>query len=231
MTGAAPGWDDLAPVWEHLEGGGLNARLIATLVTSLETPLLHVGGGRGSLTALLASRLGGSVTHLDASMAMCARARQDFGLVSVVAEADDTPFPDGTFAAVLCSTGVLEFADADGRAAALAEMRRLVAPGGPVVVAAACSDSDVHWDVDQHRLVEAWYAGAGDTPAAAAFDAVAAAVGGRPSARALLLRALPRVGRAVASSDLAAAAARAGLRIEAARLDDGIGVWRLSPAG
>lgn len=229
-----PNWDALAPYWEHFEDGGLNQRTLAAVSTALRPPLLFVGGGRGSLTAVLVERFGSAaVLSVDRSLAMCRRARRDHGLACLAADVARLPLPDASFATVLCATGVLEYIGQHGLAGALGEMGRVCGPGGQVLVCAACSDGDVFWAVDQHRFVEAWYAGRINevSESARAFGAVASALGSREAARELLLQSWPRVGRAITATELTVAAALVGLEVTASRInDDGIGLWRLVPA-
>ena len=231
MPRECPDWDALAPYCEHFESGGLNRSILAILEPLLHPPLLYVGSGRGTLPAQLAQRFGrAAVRSVDRSVAMCRRARHESGLDCVAAEAASLPFPDGSFATVLCATGVLEYVERHECVAALAGMARVCGSSGQVLVSAACSDGDVRWDADQHRLVEAWYERRFDNApkSARAFDALASALGGRDAARELLLESLPRFGRAIATEDLAAVARRAGLEIAASGINhDGIGVWRL----
>lgn len=228
----SPDWDALAPHWEHFEDGGLNRRVLATVVSVLRPPLLHVGCGRGSLTAVLATRFGPAAVHaVDRSVAMCRRADRDHGIRCVAADGARLPFPDASFATVLCSTGVLEYLDGAMVTEVLTEMGRVCERAGQVLAFAACADGDVHWEVDQHRFVEAWYAGRGDAPSSArALEAVAVALGSREAARDLLLRSMPPTGRAVTAATVVVAASRAGLTVVGDWVDtDGIGLWRLAP--
>jgi ubiquinone/menaquinone biosynthesis C-methylase UbiE len=231
MSHQAPDWDALALYWEHFEDGGFNRRMLAVLEPLVRPPVLYVGGGLGTLPNRLAGRFGKAAVHsVDRSEGMCRRARRDFGINCVVAEAAGLPFLDGSFVTVLCATGVLEFMEQDELISALAEMGRVCASSGDLLVTAACSDGSVHWGGDQHRLVEAWYANRfEDSPESArAFNAIASAIGSRDAAREFLLRTLPRVGRAITTAEMTVAAGRIRLEVAASRInDDGIGLWRL----
>jgi SAM-dependent methyltransferase len=213
----APDWDALAPHWEHFEDGGLNREIFAGLKLLVRPPLLYVGSGRGGLAARVA-RL-----SVDRSFAMCQHAHQDHGIACVAADAAHLPLRSGCFATVLCATGVLEFLSHSERVRVLAELGRVCGPDGQVLAFAACGDSGVHWGVNQHALVRAWFAGRVPMPA---FDAVAA--GDREAARDMLLASLPQRGQSVSSEELAAAAADAGMKMVEAHVgNDGIGRWRL----
>lgn len=90
-------------------------------------PVLDVGCGPG----LDVVDLGHGAVGVDRSAAMAARAAGR-GAVVAIADAGRLPFPDGAFAGTRCDR-VLQHLDAPG--AALAELVRVTAPGGRVVVA------------------------------------------------------------------------------------------------
>jgi ubiquinone/menaquinone biosynthesis C-methylase UbiE len=100
-----------------------------------EGPVLDVGCGPGSLAWGLAQRFGPqAVAAVDLSEPFVAACRERVPGADVrLASADALPFRDGTFAAAL-SQLVLSFLPDAGRA--VAEMRRVVRPGG---VVAACT--------------------------------------------------------------------------------------------
>ncbi len=95
---------------------------------------LDVGCGPGALTAELVRRLGQTaVAAVDPSPPFVAAVRARFGEVDVrEGAAEQLPFPDGSFDAVLAQLVVHFMADP---VAGLAEMRRVAKPGSPV---AAC---------------------------------------------------------------------------------------------
>jgi ubiquinone/menaquinone biosynthesis C-methylase UbiE len=91
------------------------------------TRLLDVACGPGRLSAA-ASRRGCAVTGIDLAEPMVAIARQrcEQGLFYTV-DAERLPFESGRFDAVVCSLGVLHFANPEQ---AIGEARRVLVPGG-----------------------------------------------------------------------------------------------------
>jgi len=99
--------------------------------------VLDVACGTGVVTRLLAERVrpGGHVTGLDLNPAMLAAARTAAGDASIQwleASAQSMPLPDAGVDAVTCQQGLQFFPD---RAAALAEIRRVLVPGGRLALA------------------------------------------------------------------------------------------------
>jgi len=101
---------------------------------------LDVAGGSGDLAAGLARQVGerGLVVLTDINAAMLARGRDrllDAGLVGnvacVQANAERLPFPDASFDCVTIGFGLRNVTD---KAAALASMRRVLRPGGQLLV-------------------------------------------------------------------------------------------------
>jgi ubiquinone/menaquinone biosynthesis C-methylase UbiE len=100
--------------------------------------VLDVGCGTGIVARQVAARLGasGAVTGLDRSPNMLEVARAAAGRERVTVEwregsAEQLPFSDDSFDLVLCQFAFMFFAD---KAAALAEMRRVVTGSGRVLV-------------------------------------------------------------------------------------------------
>jgi arsenite methyltransferase len=126
--------------------------------------VLDVGSGPGLLAQEMAAAVGGSgrVQGVDASASMLAiagRRRRAPGAAPIaLAEADATslPFPDQSFDVVV-STQVYEYvADV---AAALAEARRVLAPGGRLLILDTDWDSIVWRSDDDERMarvLRAW---------------------------------------------------------------------------
>ncbi len=100
--------------------------------------VLDVACGTGVVTRLAAERVGpeGAVTGVDIApdMIEVARSVPAAGAPAIdwrIADAAALPLADGAFDVVLCQMGLMFMED---RATALAEMRRVLAPGGRVVV-------------------------------------------------------------------------------------------------
>lgn len=154
VPGAAAGYADA-----H-EGSGPTARFFRarmdlvsrTLAAVPGGDLLDAGCGPGMMTReLLDSRPGDfRITVLDRSLDMvrasARRAEPAGGVHALVGRVEAMPFPDAGFDVVL-ALGVLEYAES---AAALAEMARIVRPGG-VVLATMLNP------MSPYRFVE-WYA-------------------------------------------------------------------------
>lgn len=111
-------------------------------VTLLETAALQPGErvldvacGTGLIARLAAEQVGsrGAVTGLDLSpdMIKVAGAESPSTIAWHVGDATSLPFPDNAYDVVLCQMGLMFMQD---RRAAVAEMRRVTAAGGRVVV-------------------------------------------------------------------------------------------------
>jgi ubiquinone/menaquinone biosynthesis C-methylase UbiE len=109
--------------------------------------VLDVACGPGTVTRLAAQRVGpkGSVTGCDLSPAMLELARSKNSIDAsapieyLECPADALGVPDGVFDLVTCQQGLQFFPD---RSAALAEMRRVLRPGGKLGIAVWCSIED-----------------------------------------------------------------------------------------
>lgn len=97
--------------------------------------VLDVACGTGLIARLAAERVGssGTVTGLDLSPDMIKVAREvsPLSVAWHVGDATSLPFPDDAYDVVLCQMGLMFMQD---RHAAVAEMRRVTAPGGRVVI-------------------------------------------------------------------------------------------------
>ena len=99
--------------------------------------VLDVACGTGVVTRLLAVRVGprGRVVGLDLNPVMLATARAGASTTDIEwleAGAQRVPLPDSAFDAVVCQQGFQFFPD---KATALAEMRRVLVPGGRLALA------------------------------------------------------------------------------------------------
>ena len=100
--------------------------------------VLDLAGGTGDLARLFAARVGptGVVVHTDINGAMLAEGRdklinRGLALPTVQCNAESLPFPDRTFDVVSIAFGLRNVTRKD---VALAEMRRVLRPGGAAVV-------------------------------------------------------------------------------------------------
>ncbi len=111
----------------------LHARVLDALASAPAGPLLDAGCGTGGFLARLrATRPGVAAAGLEYHPPAAARARAKSGAPVAVGSVNAMPFADRAFAAVV-SLDVLSHA-AVRPAAALAEMRRVLAPGGLLVL-------------------------------------------------------------------------------------------------
>jgi len=118
-------------------GGPFAADLIDDAALSPGERVLDVACGTGVVTRLAAERVGpsGDVAALDLNPAMLAAARSIPSSGAAIqwyeTSAEAMPLPDGAFDVVLCQLGLQFVAD---KKAALREMRRVLVPGGRVLV-------------------------------------------------------------------------------------------------
>ena len=132
MFGAiAPTYDALNRVLSLGVDQSWRRRAVAALGDVRERRVLDVCAGTLDLTAL-AARAGARVTAADFSPEMLQRgAHKAGGARLVVADAQALPFSDGEFDGALCGFGLRNL---DDPARGLAEARRVLAPGGRLVV-------------------------------------------------------------------------------------------------
>ncbi len=122
----------LAPLFADFSGVSAGSRV------------LDVGAGTGALTAELLRR-DATVAAMDPSPEFVATLKSRFPDVDArEAGAEELPWPDGSFDAALAQLVIAFMADAD---AGVAEMRRVVEPGGVVAV---CM-----WDRERMDLLHA----------------------------------------------------------------------------
>jgi len=130
-------FDRIAPVYDAMNRvmtAGLDRswrRLTVEAVVQPGDRVLDACCGTGDL-AVAAEREGGIVTGLDFSARMLARARRKSGsIVWVEGDVLALPFDEGSFDSATVGFGVRNVADLD---AALAELRRVLRPGGRLAI-------------------------------------------------------------------------------------------------
>ena len=138
-------FDSVAPkydVMNDLMSAGLHRawKAFTVLVADVHEgdAVLDIAGGTGDLAMAFAKKVGksGQVVHTDINEAMLRTGRDrllDAGaaLPTVVCDAEQLPFPDNHFAVVSVAFGLRNMTH---KYAALAEMRRVLKPGGKLLV-------------------------------------------------------------------------------------------------
>ena len=139
-----------AEIYEQHMVPAIFARWAPDLVAAAEVQpgsrVLDVACGTGAVTRILAERVGpaGTVVGLDINPGMLAVARTAVPLPNIEwleGSAVNMALPDATFDSVLCEQGLQFFPD---KPAALAEMRRVLKPGGRLAL--SC------WHTVEHML-------------------------------------------------------------------------------
>lgn len=95
--------------------------------------VLDVACGTGVVARQALSQIdsGGSIVGLDCNEGMLAVARREPNITWCDGDAQELPFDDGVFNAVLCQFGLMFFSN---QCAAIEEMWRVLAPGGRLVI-------------------------------------------------------------------------------------------------
>jgi SAM-dependent methyltransferase len=125
-------------IWVGAEGDDPKEVLWRTLETGRPERVLEVGGGQGELSERMHRELGARVSFVDISprMVELARAR---GIDAQVGDAQDLPFDDASFDAVVAAWMLYHVPDLD---AAFAEFVRVLVPGG-ALIAVTCSERHI----------------------------------------------------------------------------------------
>lgn len=128
------GWNSVSEGYEAVFGP-LTAQSVAVTLDAASViggcRVLDVCTGHGVL-ALAATDRRAKVSAVDFAEAMVAAARRNAPTVDCrQGDAQDLPYPDNTFDAVVCGYGILHVPEPDR---ALAEMRRVLRPGGRVAI-------------------------------------------------------------------------------------------------
>lgn len=153
MTGQSVAFDRIAGCYDDTRGGMERGRVIADLLVELLPtggPLLEVGVGTGLVAAAMAER-GRRPVGLDLSMPMLARARDRLPGLVAAGDAHRLPVRTGSVAAAYLVHVLHLVGDIP---ATLAEVARVVRPGGTLVATAfprGPVEGDVFAVVDEFR--------------------------------------------------------------------------------
>ena len=141
-------WDDVARAWDpanrppstwRLFCDGLHVRAFRPWLEgcagapALKTDLFDEANGSRALCDLLDAHAP-CVVGIDVSREMGARARRRHGLTVYAGDVRRLPHPDGAFGIVLSNSTLDHLASLDEVAVALAEIRRVLRPGGRLLV-------------------------------------------------------------------------------------------------
>jgi demethylmenaquinone methyltransferase/2-methoxy-6-polyprenyl-1,4-benzoquinol methylase len=146
MSGLLPDYGNQARTYDNTRAASPSvlAPLREALSGAHGRRLLDVGGGTGNYAAALRDE-GWEPVVADRSPDMLARARAK-GLETVEADAEDLPFADASFDAVMCVSMLHHVPD---RPRALREQRRVLRPGGRLAVVVYARED----------IADAWYHG------------------------------------------------------------------------
>jgi cytochrome P450/ubiquinone/menaquinone biosynthesis C-methylase UbiE len=139
-------WDEIAPIWERgteqrlwrRHSDAVNRRLVSRWLPErthavLKTDLWDEAMGAGVYPALAAN--GNEVAGVDISEAVLASARDRYpGIDAHRADVRSLPFPDRRFDAVVSNSSLDHFASTDDILIALRELRRVLRPGGSLLL-------------------------------------------------------------------------------------------------
>lgn len=116
-------------LWKETEGDDPKEILWRTLEAWQPQRVLEVGGGQGELAEHMQRELGADLAFLDLSPGMVELARAR-GIDARVGDAQELPFADGSFDAVVAAWMLYHVPDLDR---ALAEIARVLRPGGTLL--------------------------------------------------------------------------------------------------
>jgi arsenite methyltransferase len=130
----------------HPGGDALSRRLAHLAGLRPGSRVLDVASGRGRTALLLGTEFGADVTGVELSTPSVAAAQTEAEAAGLGArvrfvrgDAEALPAPSGAFHAVLCECALCLF---PGKARALAEMRRVLRPGGVVAISDVTAEPD-----------------------------------------------------------------------------------------
>ena len=155
--GHAAFYDTVMWPFERVAVGGWRRRLAA----GARGRVLEIGAGTGAQLRWYAPRASVTALEPDASMRERARrraARAAANVTVVDGRAEELPFADASFDAAVSAFALCTVADPE---AALAELRRVLAPGGALLL---LEHVHLHWEPGralQSRAAPAWAAVAG----------------------------------------------------------------------
>ena len=119
--------------------------------------VIDLGAGTGKFTRVLVET-GATVTAIEPVTAMLERLTRDLpGVTALQGEAQNLPLPDSAADAVVCAQAFHWFASADS----LAEIRRVLKPGGLLGLIWNIRDESVDWVARLTRIMEPYE---GDAP-------------------------------------------------------------------
>jgi SAM-dependent methyltransferase len=153
------GWEDSAAAWiadmgEHGDFGRryvLDPVMLPLALANGAKTALDVGCGEGRFCRMLAAR-GIAVTGIDPTPSLIGHARRcDANGTYVEAEAAHLPFGDGEFDLVVSYLSLIDIPDV---APAIAEMTRVLKPGGRLLIANLngfnTAGQEADWSLDEH---------------------------------------------------------------------------------
>jgi ubiquinone/menaquinone biosynthesis C-methylase UbiE len=128
-------WNALAEHHAAIEENFLELSSLRQIMGDVRPPVLVVGAGQGLLVAELMAK-GFACDGVDFSAEMIKHAKIRRGLEIVESDAAALPFGEASYQTVIYATGVVDFnSDEEAVGRMLREGRRIVKPGGAILVA------------------------------------------------------------------------------------------------